>query len=150
MSLEAYMEKHTPLFAVNGAIPDYVKTGLKDFYERYLSPEAVKRESQEFESLNSQQVKNKIAKIKQQTRLNRFKFDGCFSSQERRSLRKVAWGSGDPRIKKVYEKAAEWGMAVDHVIPLQGKTVSGLHVWENLQLMNRRENSSKGNRFVPE
>jgi hypothetical protein len=42
------------------------------------------------------------------------------------------------------------GMAVDHVIPLQGKLVSGLHVLDNLQYITRRENSSKNNKFTPQ
>lgn len=36
---------------------------------------------------------------------------------------------------------------VDHIIPLQGKTVSGFHVHTNLQVIPRAENRRKGNRL---
>ena len=39
---------------------------------------------------------------------------------------------------------------VDHIIPLQGKNVSGLHVPENLQVIQGSLNSKKGNRFEDE
>ena len=50
----------------------------------------------------------------------------------------------------VYEKAREFGMAVDHVVPVTSDFVSGLHCWHNLQLLTKSENSSKLNRLWPD
>lgn len=38
---------------------------------------------------------------------------------------------------------------VDHIIPLQGKTVSGLHVPQNLQVIPWIDNVKKANRYLP-
>jgi len=51
-------------------------------------------------------------------------------------------------IEAFYDKAATAGLTVDHIIPLQGKRVSGLHVPHNLQLLSKAENSSKKNVFA--
>lgn len=39
---------------------------------------------------------------------------------------------------------------VDHIVPLQGKTFSGLHVWNNLQVIPKRFNVQKLNRNCDE
>ncbi len=48
---------------------------------------------------------------------------------------------------KVLEKLMGEPMHVDHVIPLQGKNVSGLHIPANLQILTATANMKKGNKY---
>lgn len=51
------------------------------------------------------------------------------------------------KIKEIYDNCPT-GYHVDHVVPLQGELVSGLHVEYNLQYLLASDNCSKGNKFV--
>lgn len=86
-------------------------------------------------------------------------YRGCPGKQRHRnSLRRLAVKRATPawadlaEIQKVYIRASEMrkeghNVHVDHIIPLQGKTVCGLHVSWNLQIISAEENVRKSNRF---
>lgn len=65
-----------------------------------------------------------------------------------RLIRKQAtpeWADLD-KIKEIYNNCPE-GYHVDHYYPLQGYTVCGLHIAENLQYLPAKDNISKSNKM---
>lgn len=66
-------------------------------------------------------------------------------AEMRRELRMPKWADKEA-IRQFYMKRPE-GYQVDHIIPLQGKLVSGLHVLENLQYLTAAENNRKHNQY---
>ena len=51
-------------------------------------------------------------------------------------------------IEAIYDTASGLGLEVDHVVPLNGQNVSGLHVPWNMQLLSRSRNATKSNAFA--
>lgn len=63
-----------------------------------------------------------------------------------RKLNAITKWADVEKIKQIYNNCPE-GYHVDHIIPLQGKYVCGLHVENNLQYLLASENLSKGNNY---
>lgn len=67
------------------------------------------------------------------------------------TMRTAKWADKN-KISDIYRRCAELTRStglehhVDHVVPLRGKYVCGLHVESNLQIILARENLRKGNR----
>lgn len=77
----------------------------------------------------------------------------------RRNARKIQASPGWANVaamQSIYSRAAlitkETGIPhhVDHIVPLQSKKVCGLHVEHNLQILPRKENQEKSNRWWPD
>ena len=84
----------------------------------------------------------------------------CNATTAKRKAAKIQrtprWLTNDDyrAIRSLYETAAALTKStginhqVDHIIPLQGRTVSGLHCPANLQILTQSENCSKHNKFT--
>lgn len=88
---------------------------------------------------------------------NRGKVNAKWMKREAaKKSRTPSWLSDDEHwmIEQVYDIAAirtkMLGISfhVDHIIPLQGKTVSGLHVPWNLQVISAKQNQMKSNKLT--
>ena len=65
--------------------------------------------------------------------------------QANKRNRTVRWGQEG--IREFYENCP-LGYHVDHVVPLNGNNISGLHVLNNLQYLTAEDNLVKSNKFI--
>jgi len=114
---------------------------------RKRHPEALEREAERlrlyrasdpdrFKRYDQTKYQRHYAKIVQRVRLRELALE----------QRTPTWANREA-IDAIYAEAQRMNMTVDHIVPLRGKTVSGLHVESNLQLLTREENARKSNRF---
>lgn len=115
------------------------------YYEKH---EQRKAQMREYRNKNTE-------KLKQYAQTNNYKFNAKNAKRKSRKLQATPpWLTklDLDHIAMFYEAAADqkqYGLDchVDHIIPLQGKEVCGLHVPWNLQVLPASENISKGNRL---
>ena len=137
-SSPSFYSGHTNSVQVTRRLNSYaLRKGYSEQYVRYNKPtKAFTKNSKLFGALD---LKAKNA-------------EASSLSNKQRSLRKVAWSDSQgihdiyklrDRLTAVTGKAYE----VDHIIPLQGKNISGLHHSSNLQILESSKNRSKSNKI---
>jgi hypothetical protein len=79
---------------------------------------------------------------------DRYPYKGQARAAKRRALQLQAtpFWADFAEIETIYSQCPK-GYHVDHIVPLQGKQVCGLHVSCNLQILPSKDNLSKGNKF---
>lgn len=91
--------------------------------------------------LNAERIKQKTI----EWRANNPERASALSGKRRLAVVRATPGwANRARMNEIYKSARALGLEVDHVIPLQGKTVCGLHVESNLRPVTKAENRKKG------
>ena len=102
------------------------------------NPEKEKARVKAWYEANKDKLNAKDAK-KRAAKLNRT--PGWLTKEDLDKIESIYIEAG----RKTKKTGEEWH--VDHIIPLQGKNISGLHVPDNLQILRATENKSKYNRY---
>jgi hypothetical protein len=74
-----------------------------------------------------------------------YKTNNAIAYRLRKTRQMPKWANKE-KIKEFYLNRPE-GYEVDHIIPLNGELVSGLHIETNLQYLTPSENKTKTNKF---
>ena len=144
----------------------YKSSSSKDGY-RYNCISCQKEEYTTGKEEHSRRMRNNYLKNKQVytdrakvwKKVNREKHNaGCMERYTIKINRCPAWAKELTELAtlEAYDKAQrleeDTGIPydVDHIVPLKGKTVSGLHIFNNIQVIPASENRSKKNLYWPD
>ena len=111
------------------------------------------KKSHEWQKENKDRYKQIAKKCYENTKHKKFAWQALARAAKRNAVPKWVNENLKQEIQKFYiearAKTKETGIdyEVDHIVPLMGENVCGLHVPWNLRVITRFENRSKQNRF---
>ncbi len=122
------------------------KAGRCHEHQRYLQPGFQARQKRHRERPGRKEARKKWDSKYNATEKRK---NTLYKYNVRRAARLIVatpkWADTE-KIRHIYDNCPA-GFAVDHIVPIFGKIVSGLHVESNLQYLPTKENLLKGNKF---
>ncbi|MCS5593485.1 MAG: HNH endonuclease [Porticoccaceae bacterium] len=130
---------------------EHLQKKMKEWAQN--NPEKRREYGLKYWESNKEQVPRSSAKWKSN---NKGKVTAYTVKRQTAKKNRIPFWSDIDEIRGIYLMSEEltgstgeqW--EVDHIVPLQGDRVSGLHVPDNLQILTRSENASKGNKWTCE
>jgi 5-methylcytosine-specific restriction endonuclease McrA len=120
---------------------------MKQYRKNYR--EKNKQAISEYHKLNRIRNKERILKLEKERRKKAGSRKEATARRRAMKLKATPSWCDKDLIKAIYKNCPE-GFHVDHIIPLKGKNVCGLHIPENLQYLSSEENIKKSNILLDE
>lgn len=121
----------------------------REYYEKRA--EAAREYAKTYREVNKDQV---VASKKRYAQRNNGKINAAVASRKAAKLQRTPIWADKTKISAYYNVCAFFNEVngyikyhVDHIVPLQGNLVSGLHVQNNLQVLLAKDNIRKHNLF---
>lgn len=128
---------------VNGSCLACDRDRLK---REYQDPVEHARRSEAYRNWKAKNVSYVSEYLSEWVKKNRHKVNAYFSAHRKGVVNRTpAWANLEA-IERIYKDCPN-GMHVDHIVPLNGKMVCGLHVDNNLQYLTPLANMQKLNKF---